>query len=203
MFLEPLYDYIDEHIDDQRAILALLRRYKHKCEWFHRDRLFSLWQSDTAKGEKRLAQDMYDFLHDQGLDFIIEPASISGEADLVAAQNSPDPLIADAKIFCPEKGKDTGYIIKGFNQVHTYTLDYNEPFGYLIIFKTCDENIKFSVPNATQSVPFVIHNGKTIFIITIDIFPHEKSASQRGPLKTYEITEDALVKIIEEQKANQ
>jgi hypothetical protein len=31
-FVEPLYEYLDEQMDDQRAILALLQRYKHKCE---------------------------------------------------------------------------------------------------------------------------------------------------------------------------
>lgn len=40
LFLEPLYEYLDEQLDDQRAILALLRRYKHKCEWFQRNHLF-------------------------------------------------------------------------------------------------------------------------------------------------------------------
>ena len=124
MFLEPLYDYIDEHIDDQRAVLALLRRYKHKCEWFHRERLFTLWNTKMENGEKFLAMDMYDYLHDQGLDFTIEPNSISGKADLVAAQNTFDPLIADAKIFCPEKGKAAKYIINGFNQVYIYTKDF-------------------------------------------------------------------------------
>lgn len=202
MYLDPLYDYIDEHIDDQRAILALLRRYKHKCEWFQRDKLFDLWTSNTATGEKLLAMDMYDYLHDQGLDFSIEPKSISGKADLVAAQNTSDPLIADAKIFCPDKGKDIGYIASGFNQVYIYTLDFNEPFGYMIIFKTCGEDIKFSLSNKTQSTPFVIHNNKTIFIIVIDIFPHETSASKRGSLTAHEITEENLIKIIKKTENN-
>lgn len=201
MFLEPLYDYLDEHIDDQRAILALLRRYKHKCEWFQREKLFKLWSENTERGEKLLALDMYDFLHDQGLDFTIEPRSVSGEVDLIAAQNTDDPLIADAKIFCPEKGKAATYVAAGFNQVYIYTLDHNEPFGYLIVFKTCPEDIKFSLSNQTQSTPFVTHNNKTIFIITIDIFPHESSASKRGPLQSYEVTEESLIKIIEENKS--
>ena len=34
-FLEPFYEYIDEHIDDQHIILYLLKKYKHQCEWFH------------------------------------------------------------------------------------------------------------------------------------------------------------------------
>ena len=47
IFLEPLYDYLDEHLDDQRAILALLQHYKHKCEWFQREELLKLWKCNT------------------------------------------------------------------------------------------------------------------------------------------------------------
>jgi hypothetical protein len=200
LFLEPLYEYLDEQIDDQKAILALLRRYKHKCEWFQRDHLFTLWSEDTKRGEKNLALHLYEYLHDQGLDFVIEPSSVSGEVDLVAAQESDEPLIADVKIFNPEKGKGTAYIAKGFNQIYIYTLDYNEPFGYLIIYKTCEEDLRFALANQEQSTPFVIHNNKTIFLVTIDIFPYESSASKRGPLRTVEITEEDLIRIIEEEK---
>lgn len=196
LFLETLYEYVDEQLDDQRAILALLRRYKHKCEWFRRENLFNLWNEDTQRGEKRLASHLYEYLHDQGLDFSIEPTSASGEADLVAAQSSDDPLIADAKVFNPEKSKGVGYIAKAFNQIYQYTLDFNEPFGYLIIFNTSDNDLRFPLSNQEQSTPFVTHNNKTIFMLIIDIFPHKTSASRRGPLKTIEITEKDLIKVI-------
>ena len=193
-FVEPVYEYLDEQMDDQRAILALLRRYKHKCESFQRRRLYDLWSNDTSKGEESLAFHLYEYLHDQGVNVTIEPYSESGLVDMVAAQNSDDPLIADAKIFNPEKGKGKPYICHGFHQIYQYTLDYNEPFGYLVIFKTCSEDLKFALAGQEQSVPFVTHNHKTIFLLTIDIFPHEKSASKRGYLKSYEITQDELVR---------
>lgn len=199
-FLETFYEYVDEQLDDQRAILALLRRYKHKCEWFQRDKLFQLWQNETGRGEKLLSLQLYEYLHDQGMDFLIEPASVSGEVDLIASQKTEDPLIADAKIFNPDKGKGKDYIARGFNQIYLYTLDYNEPFGYLIIFKTCEEDLRFALANQTQSTPFVIHNNKTIFLVTIDICPHETSASKRGHLMAVEITEQELIRIVEEEK---
>lgn len=197
-FIEPFYEYIDEQLDDQKAILALLRRYKHKCEWFQRDDLYEMAENETQKGEKNLALHLYEYLHDQGLDFTIEPHSISGVADLVAAQNTDDPLIADTKIFNTERSKGKSYIIKGFNQVYIYTMDYNEPFGYLVIYKTCAKDLRFALSNQTQSVPFVVHNNKTIFLITIDIFPHDSTASRRGSLQSVEITEEDLITITEE-----
>lgn len=196
LFLEPLYEYLDEQLDDQRAILALLRRYKHKCEWFQRNHLFKSWEDNTKRGEKLLALHLYEYLHDQGLDFVIEPSSVSGEADLIAIQKSDEPLIADVKIFNPDKGKGTDYIARGFNQIYLYTLDYNEPFGYLIIYNTSGQDLRFALVNQEQSTPFVVHNNKTIFVVTIDIFPYETSASRRGRLKTFEITEEDLIRII-------
>lgn len=196
LFVEPLYEYLDEQLDDQRAILALLRRYKHKCEWFQRNNLHKMWEDDTQRGEKKLALNLYEYLHDQGLDFNIEPWSISGEADLVAAQKSDDPLIADVKIFSDSNKKS--YIINGFAQIHRYTSTYNEPFGYLIIFNTSGNNLQISLPNQEQSTPFVVYNGKTIFMLTIDIYPIEATASKEGKLKTVQITEKDLVKVIEE-----
>lgn len=196
-FLEPLYDYLDEELNDQKAILPLLRRYKHKCEWFQHEHLMDL-SEEPHKGESNLANHLYEYLHDQGVDFTIEPHSASGIADLVN-QNPDDPLIADAKIFNTEKSKGKQYIINGFNQVYTYTKDFNEPFGYMIIYKTCEKDLKFALTSQTQSVPFVIHNNKTIFFITIDIFDYENTASQRGTLQAVEITEDDLINITEEQ----
>lgn len=192
VFVEPLYEYIDEHLDDQRAILSLLRRYKHKCEWFQRQHLQQL----VKDGERKLALHLYEYLFDQGLEFSIEPKSASGEADLIAAQNSADPLIADAKIFDPVKSKDKSYILRGFKQIYTYTLDYNEPFGYLVIFSNSSRDLVFPSAAIEQSTPLFTVNNKTIFIVVIDVFDHPSSASKRGKLDPIEVTEAELTGVI-------
>lgn len=196
VFLDPLYEYIDEQIDDQGAILFLLEKYKHKCEWFRREELYQKWENATKRGEKILALHLYEYLHDQGMNFTIEPWSVSGEVDLISIQRSDEPLIADVKIYNPNKSKGKDYIGKGVNQIYTYTLDYNEPFGYLIIFNTSGTDLKLNLSGQSRSVPFLVHNNKTIFIVTIDIFPHETTASKRGSIKTTEITEKDLIKMI-------
>jgi hypothetical protein len=195
-FLEPFYEYIDEQLDDRGAILALLRRYKHKCEWFRREQLLHVWSSDTSRGERTLAKDMYEYLHDQGLDIILEPSSVSGEVDLIAAQKTEDPLIADVKIFNPDMSKGPEYIAAGFRQLYTYTLDYNEPFGYLIVFNTSGRDLRFALTDQSQNTPFVVHNNKTVFLLTIDISHYDKSASKRGPLTPVEITEADLIRVL-------
>ena len=93
LYLEPFYEYVDEHLDDRNFILYCLERYKRTCEWFERDRLFELWNTETQRGEKQLALDLYKYLFEQGVEFHIEPWSASGEADMVATQASDDPRL--------------------------------------------------------------------------------------------------------------
>ncbi|MBI4810370.1 MAG: hypothetical protein HY800_02800, partial [Ignavibacteriales bacterium] len=192
IFLEPFYEYIDEALDDQRAMLNLLYRYKQRSKWFHRTRLWELSQSETKKSEKSLALDLYSYLYDQGIDFTIEPSSITGEIDLIAAQGSEDPLLVDTKIF-DAVDRSKSYIRKGFNQIYTYTQQYNEPFGYLVIFKITDRDLRFSLSEQSRNIPVIIHNHKTIFLITIDIYPNPKPVSQRDPIKAIEISESEFV----------
>ncbi|MEM8675358.1 MAG: hypothetical protein AAGF83_16010 [Cyanobacteria bacterium P01_G01_bin.67] len=185
--INPLYQYINEQLDEQKLTVELIRRYKQKSEWFKRQYLYEIWKDNTSKGEKILALDLYEYLFDCGLEFSIEPWSIDGEPDLVLAQKD-DPLIADTKIFKHNKS----YIIKGFNQVYAYTLTYNQPFGYFIIYNTCEKDLRFSLQNQTHSTQFITVNNKTIFITVINIYQHEKTASQRKIVKPTEITEQEL-----------
>jgi len=198
LFLEPLYEYVDEKLDEQRAILSLLIRYKHKCEWFARESLFRQWEQETQKGESILAYNLYEYLHDQGINFYIEPSSASGKIDLIGDQRGTERLVADAKIFNPEKEKGKSYLAKGFNQIYIYTQDYNEPFGYLVIFKTSEKELHINLKESEQSVPFLTFNHKTIFLLTIDIYPHDTTASTRGVLEPIKIAEEDLIKEINE-----
>ncbi len=194
IYLVPFYEFLDECLDDQRAMLYLLLRYKHRCEWFHRNRLWDMTQKEPRRAEKQLALDLYEYLHNQGIDFTIEPSSLTGEIDLIAAQGSNDPLLADTKIFDADE-RSKSYLEKAFNQIYTYTQQFNEPFGYLIIFKIVETELRFAL-STSGNIPMAIHNHKSIFLITIDIFPNPKSVSQRNPLKAIEITEEELVQTL-------
>ncbi len=198
LYLEPFYEYLDEQIDDQRVLLATLRRFKHRCEWFRRDELYKLWQDGRRRGERLLNARLYEYLYDQGIEFYIEPVSASGEADLVSAQVGDERLVADGKVFA-EAARGKQNVCKGFRQVYDYTVDYNEPCGYLVVFKTCPEDLRLALSGSTQDTPYFSHNNKTIYCLTVDIYPHEKSASERGILQAVEITEDDLVKAVAEE----
>ena len=76
----------------------------------------------------------------------------------------------------------------GYRQVYEYTKDYNEPFGYLVIFRTCEHDLAIPTERQETAVPFITHNNKTIFLVVIDIFDYPESASRRGKLQASEIT---------------
>jgi hypothetical protein len=201
LFVEPLYEYIDEQLDDVGAVLGLLRKFKQKVEWFQRRHLYKAWENDTARGEKFLGLQLYEYLHDQGLDFFIEPTSASGEADMVSAQEGANRLIADTKVFNPDRSKGVTYIAKGFNQLYSYCVDFNSPVGYLIIFKTTPDDLRLVLSEQSHGTPFAVLNNKTIFFVLIDIFPHDESASKRGRVHGYELTERNLFELLAEERS--
>lgn len=196
LLTEPLYEYLDEELDGGRAVLGILLRYKQRCEWFRRENLFRKWQSETNRGEKILALDLYEYLYEHGFHFSIEPSSASGEADLVEAQTGDDRLIADAKISEPDSGKDVSYLAKAINQLYIYTQDFNQPIGYLIVFKASAADLRLALSDVVSHIPVFSHNNKSLFILIIDIYPHYNSASKRGKLKVLEIAEDDLLAIV-------
>jgi hypothetical protein len=195
-FVEPLFDYIEEQIDDKRMTLALLKKYKHRCEWFQRKELLAQCTADTQRGEKLLLYNLYEYLHDQGIEFHIEPESASGRVDLISAQSGKDRLMADAKIFNPDGGQNVSYLGKGFRQLYDYAKTYHEPFGFLVIFKTCEHDLSIQTPHQEQAIPFVTHNNKTIFLLVIDLFEYAEPASKRGKLKSHEVTPQQLIEFI-------
>lgn len=183
-FLEPFYEMLDEALDQQTAVLSLLLKYKRKVEWFEREQLVAI----AAKGERALAQHLYAYLFDQGMEFHIEPQSVSGEADLVAKD-----LVLDAKVFDGDaSSRGTRNIKHGVNQVLTYTRDFNQAVGYLVVFRTCPEDLQFGFSNERALVPFVNFGGKTLYLLVIDICDYGTSASKRGPLKAHVLDEASL-----------
>jgi len=181
-FLEPFYDYLDDALDQQAAVVSLLVKYKRKVEWFERSALVAT----AGQSERQLAKHLYGYLFDQGLDFHIEPQSASGEADLVAKD-----LILDAKVFDGAR-RSAAYLAAGFNQVHTYSRDFNQDAAFIVIYKTCPDAIDFSFSSSGSLVPFLCVAGKTIYFLVIDICEHEDSASKRGALKRHQITEETI-----------
>ena len=139
----PLFDYLTEALDEQQVLLGHLLRYAQRSEWFDRSRLHALatGHGQAAKGQGKRSQiedllqsDLYRYLHDQGVNFVIEPYSDRGEIDLIADQRGADPKYIEVKVF-DNKDKDKAYLRAGFHQLVTYLGQYKASVGYLAVFK--------------------------------------------------------------------
>jgi hypothetical protein len=196
-YVEPLFDYLDETLDDSNIILAMLIRYKQKVEWYRRTEVLELYEGDTSKGEKNVKQHMFEFLFDQGLPFHVEPATASGEPDVVSLHDSEHHFIGEVKIFDAES-RARSSVKKAFYQAYRYCLDYNEPLAYLIVFNVSKRQLRVEIPSDLDGVPRFEYNHKTIFLIVIDIHEHEGTASTLGVAETVTITLAELVHEVEE-----
>jgi hypothetical protein len=197
-YVEPLFNYLDETLDDANIVLALLIRYKQKVEWYRRAEVMELYQRDTGRGERNVKQHMFEFLFDQGLPFHVEPAAASGEPDVVSLHDAENHFIGEVKIFDPDGSRGASYVKKAFYQAYRYCLDYNEPLAYLIVFNVSKKQLRVELPSDPDGVPRFEYNHKTIFLVVINIHEQEGTASKLGIADTVTISASELIHEVEE-----
>jgi hypothetical protein len=205
--IAPFCDYLDDRLDDQQAILGLPVRYKERCEWFNRENLLRIIEEEIAAktaGKTRRAQvedalkeDLYRYLHDQGIHFTIEPYSHEGRIDLILDQKERARQYIEGKVFDNKRPRDKGFIIKGFGQLLHYLRQYNAATGYLLVYETCEEHLDIEGAEKLGEFPFVrCDDRRMVFIVLVDIHPYEKPVSQRE-YKPVRITAGDLCKAMD------
>lgn len=183
-FLDPFFEYLDESLDQTGAILSLLIKYRQRVEWFYRTDVLAM----ASTGERKLAPHLYAYLHDQGLEFSIEPEGPSGIPDLVSRD-----LVMDVKLF-DGSTRSVSYIASGVHQVHTYLREFEQVTGYLVIYRICPEALHFAFSTPDRLLPSLHIGGKIIYLLVIDICDHAASASKRGTLREFNVEEATLVR---------
>lgn len=191
--LDFFYIYIDEELEKVNIALVILMKYKYKCEWFCRNKLYKLWQEKEGRkrriGENKLKINMVEYLYDQGIELTFtEPLSPSGRVDLVLLQKGDRKLIIEGKVFT-SKAK----IRKDLRQLYSYLEDYHDPFGYLVIFNPTTNNIALDT-HSISNTPYINYkNNKKVFLVVINIYPSQSPASTLKKIKFIEITEQYLL----------
>ena len=180
----PVINYLHDQIDEDSNVVFILERFKRKTEWFTKDRLFRGYTEDTSTGEKQLDQALRQALFESGIDYpFSQPASPSGEADVVALLESDDPIVLEVKVYDPDRSRSVRHLRQGFHQVLRYANDYNQSTGYLVIFNCSAHQMlvagKHSEP--TETPARIKHAGKTFFVFVIDVNPDIASASKEDP----------------------
>jgi hypothetical protein len=195
-FFMPFYEYLDQHIEDLSSVLYIIEKFKLRSQWFERERLFNLYNSDTSTGEAKLDKSLREFLFDNGIEYpFSSPASDSGRADIVASLHTPDPIIIEVKVF-DGASRGRNHIRKGFRQINEYMTDYGKDIGYLVIFNVCDKDLRFSLTCSDKPLR-ISSSNKTVFIIDVDIYHDILPASERPRLEVYEVTEAELLSVVD------
>jgi hypothetical protein len=185
--IDAVYQFVDERIDTRNVTLALLRKYKVRCEQFRRSRLYecALVGLEGKKGEDGLVVDLHEYMHDRGVDFHIEPSSAAGWPDIVTEKVGGTRLVLDAKwIGADSPPSEVARIARsGFTQVFSYLQEYDEPVGYLAIFNGCDvvPEIEGELHDGFPSVSLAT---RAIYFVVIDLHAHDRTASKRPAPRT-------------------
>jgi len=147
--VDGLYEYLDEHLDERNSIYSILIKYKQRSEWFRKSRLRQYAEDglEGKKGEVALAIDVQEYILDQGVEFFVEPASASGEVDLVLKSSEGRYIIVDAKYVKNESTRSSvlSKLASGFHQVARYCNDFNVGEGFLVNFVASATRIRLSL----------------------------------------------------------
>ncbi|HMD86778.1 MAG TPA: hypothetical protein VKO18_18975 [Terriglobia bacterium] len=200
MAIDGVYEYLDEQIDTRNVIYSILLKYKQHSEWFHRKRLRMIADEgmEGFKGERGLARDLDEYVFNQHVEFVIEPTSSSGEADLILREPGGRHLIIDAKYVTEDSARSTirDQMNSGFHQVARYCEDYREPEGFLISFIRTSKRISVELEES-DGLRFLKLGGKTIYYLPVQI-SDEPSASKSGKAEEVIITKEELVSLVME-----
>lgn len=193
--IDGLYEYLDEHLDERNSIYSILIKYKQRCEWFRKNRLRNYAENglEGKKGELALAIDVQEYVLNQGVDFFVEPASASGEADLIIKSSEGRHIVIDAKYIKDESNRSTisSKLSSGFHQVSRYCNDFNVSDGFLVNFVSNSTRIRLDL-DIQDGFPYLQLGSKTIYYIEVNI-AKEPSASKSGKAVEVEISKDELI----------
>jgi hypothetical protein len=192
-FVHPLYDFLDERLVEKDLLLNLVIRYKQLVERFDQDRervleMFKRAKDLHKKEEDYGLQDMYRFMFLEGVQFHVSPKTSSGRIDFISELRQEGRLLFEAKIFDGDKS----YIVTGCHQLYTYLCNYNQPWGGLVIFNRSEKLLSFRLPATDSRAPKMEHNGKTMYMVTIDL-EDRGYPSTRGKLSSVEISREDII----------
>jgi hypothetical protein len=192
LFLEPFIYFILNKTQKPIWALGILQKYKHRTEWFNKEKLNSIATIDSSKTEDSLKSNLYKYLFDKGVELFIEPSSPSGEIDFIGSQkNTKEKLLVEGKVFDgANRGKN--YIIKGIFQLLTYIKENNEMEGYLVIYSITPKILSFKFNSVPNIFPYCNLDNKRIYFVIVDIYLYETTASKRGKQEFIEITDSDL-----------
>lgn len=187
--IDVLFEYLDEHLDDRIAVHGLIEKFRQRSEHYLAPQLRG---TAAAGGEVGLAKDLQLYLLDQSVDFVVEPVTRSGRADLVLRDSNRRFVVIDAKYLQPDAPRSTvrKTLRDGFHQVARYCHDLGEPFGHLVLFNGADVELRLDLDEG-EGVRFLTVGGKQVLFVEVKI-ADLPSASRAGKVREIVLSKDDL-----------
>ncbi|MEU4390324.1 hypothetical protein [Kribbella sp. NPDC023855] len=191
--LQPMFDYLTEHVAAESSILYVLERYVRRVEWFDREGLYERAMADTRKTEDVYDEHLRSFLFGEGINMPFSQArSASGESDVLSSLDSDDPLVCEVKVFDAISRKKRE-IASGFNQAIQYALDYGKQVAYLVVINLSGRALSFVVDDEVKTwPPHLTVSGVRVYLVSVRALP-TPSASQQGKASPVVVTVEDLV----------
>lgn len=191
-FVDPFWRYLDDHLENSTEALDLLERYVRRVEMFTGDALYQKYTVDSRRSEEILTEDLKLYLFDGGIDYPISPSSSSGIVDIASQLEKEDALLLEVKIVDPTRNYDKDRVLDGMRQIARYTREYNKPVGYLVIFVVGNVRVLFSDCKNGSWPPFIDHEGRKYFLVTVQLWGETPSASKGVAAKEISVSNSDL-----------
>lgn len=172
--LDRIHLALRSRIGSRASLVALIDRFKHRCEWHDRSRLLALTKSSPKKQEEVLTEELARWLFDAGMNPVSTPMMAGRRPDVVDP-TAPFNLYIEAKQY--SKGAKT-YLLKGFRQAWDavaalQSTPYRVSEGFLVIFRLGGPLYTFP--------DFVDGPGCTLYIRVVDISGAASHGSKNPP----------------------
>lgn len=169
--MKRLEDELLLRVGTQRSLVALLQRFRVRCEWHDRDRLRQLAAGDKRRAEEILTAELSRWLFDEGLTPLSKPLAGGLEPDLL----DPATLYVEAKRYRDASGA-RHHIVQGMWQVHdTIARLHGTPHAvkeaFYVVFR--EGGPRYLLPSS------IFAEGYTVHTVLVDIAPLELAGSRQ------------------------
>lgn len=168
-----VYERLRESVGETLSLLATIRRFKQRCEWYDANRLRTIAVENSGTGEDLLTEQAAIYLFDQGVDPLLKPMMGRLQPDLIGLGRWP--LYIESKL--AKASTSRSYLKRGLFQmwstlgrIRTNGLRIREAF-YIV----------FRLDGPLYILPETLHGeGITIYPTLIDLGLGETSGARQS-----------------------
>lgn len=177
-----VYEEIRTRLGAERSLLAVIDRYRQRCQWYDAARLRKVATSGPGKPEDRLVDTLATYLFDQGLNPLTQPLAGLLRPDLLGA-HSRFSFYVEAKQY---KKPARAYLRNGMRQVWDMldqlrgtNFDVREAF--YVVYRL--EGPRYTFP------PRLEHGGHVVHVLMIDLTPPSNRGSRAPATEAFSESE--------------